>query len=348
MTTISIIVPVHNAEAYLKQCIESILNQTFQDFELLLIDDGSVDNSFKICMQYAQKDDKVRCYHQLNAGVSAARNKGIEMACGEFIAFVDSDDYLDSDLLEKLHDAIKSGPYDLARCSFRCVGPQCKLETSEISDMIAYSRIQLAQIYYKNFNLFLHANVWGKLYKRLIITSHSIRFKNNVYCCEDRIFNIEYARQIDSAIFLKYAGYNYVDRGNISLTRATTPQMFEGTLLALTYEKEYFYDLATEFNLVAFSNTCLSSLAGCLRCVLKNLKLHNKINFVRKTLSEQLFSAFISNAKVTHCLRLRDIIYIATMKTRKPFIIYMILSLISILMPIRHKIKGSYHISKAS
>lgn len=99
---ISVIVPVYNVEKYLRKCVDSILSQTFTDFELLLIDDGSKDHSGEICDEYALQDDRVKVFHKENGGVSSARNLGIDVAKGEWITFVDADDYIAENLLQSL------------------------------------------------------------------------------------------------------------------------------------------------------------------------------------------------------------------------------------------------------
>ena len=111
---ISIIVPVYNAEKYLEKCIESILGQTYDDWELLLINDGSVDASGKICDFYASKDERIKAFHQDNAGVSVARNYGIKESCGEFLTFVDSDDYITENHIEGLIEAMQEKSCDLS------------------------------------------------------------------------------------------------------------------------------------------------------------------------------------------------------------------------------------------
>ena len=98
---ISVIIPVYNVEKYIRQCVDSVLEQSYKDFELILVDDGSPDNCPRICDEYARKDSRVHVIHQMNSGVSAARNKGIEHAKGEWISFIDSDDWVDIDYLEK-------------------------------------------------------------------------------------------------------------------------------------------------------------------------------------------------------------------------------------------------------
>ena len=115
---ISVIVPVYNTEKYLDECVQSILNQSFTDFELLLIDDGSTDRSGAICDQYAAKDERVRVFHTENGGVSSARNVGLDEAKGEWIAFVDSDDWVSSKLLECLYSEAEKGKHDLVFCNY--------------------------------------------------------------------------------------------------------------------------------------------------------------------------------------------------------------------------------------
>ena len=119
---ISIIVPVYNTETYLRRCIDSILAQTFTDFELLLIDDGSTDGSGAICDEYAQKDSRVRVFHKENTGVSATRNLGIEKSKGEYLIFIDSDDYwIDNNSLEQLYVTATNNDLDIVRGEYKAV-----------------------------------------------------------------------------------------------------------------------------------------------------------------------------------------------------------------------------------
>ena len=116
MCRISIIVPVYNVEKYLKKCVDSILGQTFTDFELLLIDDGSTDNSGSICDELAKTDNRIKVIHKENGGLSDARNIGIEVAKGDFIGFIDSDDYIDEDMYAFLYNNILKYDAELSMC----------------------------------------------------------------------------------------------------------------------------------------------------------------------------------------------------------------------------------------
>ena len=115
---VSIIVPVFNTEKYISRCIDSILTQTFTNFECILIDDGSTDKSWNICKHYSQSDKRVVLVHQENSGVSATRNKGIEMARGKYVCFVDSDDYIDKNMYEELVSAINRSNTDVVCCGY--------------------------------------------------------------------------------------------------------------------------------------------------------------------------------------------------------------------------------------
>lgn len=118
---ISVIVPVYNVEKYIEECISSIMRQTFDNLEIILVDDGSTDNSGKICDELAKKDLRINVIHQSNQGLSAARNTGLKHAMGDYISFIDSDDYIHIDMLNKLYEAIINSDSDLAICNYKYV-----------------------------------------------------------------------------------------------------------------------------------------------------------------------------------------------------------------------------------
>lgn len=148
---ISIIVPVYNVENYLKPCLDSILNQTFTDFELILVDDGSLDKSGSICDEYALQDKRIKVFHKQNGGTSDSRNKGLKESTGDYVLFIDSDDMIHSSMIEILYDAVKSGAYDFSmvfhrqvmsiepkliqNCSYRDVVPEILSQKDYLAGM---------------------------------------------------------------------------------------------------------------------------------------------------------------------------------------------------------------------
>lgn len=205
---ISVIVPVYNVEKYIHQCIDSILGQTFTDFELLLIDDGSPDNSGAICDEYAAKDSRVRVFHQENAGVSVARNKGIDEAVGEWISFVDSDDWIDSDFYEAYFCEMQNKNVDIVFAGFKiCTDNNVEnkyvtTSTSRISENISVAIQSL-----------IKSDMFGwicnKLFRKQIIVRNRLQFNKDIKLSEDQLFTLEYCQHISNIVLLSGCGYNY-------------------------------------------------------------------------------------------------------------------------------------------
>lgn len=165
MCEISIIVPVYNVEKYLNKCVDSILKQTFGDFELILVDDGSPDNSGAICDQYAEEDSRVKVIHKENGGLSDARNAGIEIAKGNYIGFVDSDDYIDKNMYKQLYDSLTKNDVDLSICGiFDVYEGKESLKKSE-RELLLNRDEAMVMIFHGN-EISVHA--YNKLYKKEI------------------------------------------------------------------------------------------------------------------------------------------------------------------------------------
>ena len=179
----SIVVPVYNMEKYVEACIKSILAQTFQDFELLLINDGSTDNSYQICLNYSKIDSRVKAIDKVNGGVSSARNLGVDLSQGEYILFVDSDDSILPNLLETIEKVNKKGEYDLVVFGaienwFRGDVLLKKQNASDVKS-ICYKKGLKNENWnyiYKSINM---ASIWNKVYKSKIIKNNNLKFSTN-------------------------------------------------------------------------------------------------------------------------------------------------------------------------
>lgn len=180
---ISIIVPVYNAERYLRPCIDSILAQSFPDFELLLVNDGSTDGSAAICDEYAGGDHRVRAIHkQPNGGVSEARNTGLDEARGQWIAFIDADDWIDPDYLEAL---LKPDDADIRMCGFRFRYPDGKCEEEKNMTWTGDRYADLSRFIQTQWTV-----IWGCLISRQLIEKNALRFLSGITWCEDYHFMI--------------------------------------------------------------------------------------------------------------------------------------------------------------
>lgn len=213
--TISVIVPVYNAEKYLRRCIDSVLAQTYTDFELLLIDDGSKDKSGEICDEYAQKDARVRVFHKENGGVSSARNLGLDNAKGEWITFVDSDDWAKPYYIEHLVASIDGADLVVAYATI------CKKDENAVEE-----HYQACRVLSDNFSILFtknamswHTSPWSKLYNTQIIQTNDLRFEEDVRIGEDAIFLYTYMLLTKVINIVSYTDYCYQSEVGGSLTK---------------------------------------------------------------------------------------------------------------------------------
>lgn len=209
-TLISVIVPVYNVEQYLDKCVESIVNQTYKNLEIILVDDSSPDNSALICDKWAKRDKRIIVIHKENGGVSSARNAGLDIASGEFIGFVDSDDYIESDMYEKLIEAIEKYDSDVAVCGFISKNNKVEFQKSCV-----YSSSEAKRIMFNNrdFPAF-EGYSCNKLYRADLINNNDIRFNEKYLICEDTLFNFNVFNYSSKVSVINYCGYNYVYRSD--------------------------------------------------------------------------------------------------------------------------------------
>ena len=211
---ISIIVPVYKAEHCLHECINSILKQTFTDFELLLIDDGSPDNSGAVCDKYAQQDKRIKVFHTKNRGVSSARNLGLDKAGGQWITFCDSDDWIEKDWLESYINEINKRHYDIIFQGYICDSPKTskKYFTKNLPSEYTKTIFELEK---KD----LFGWTWNKLFKAHIIQKNNLRFNNTLNINEDLLFTLQYCLHAHSILVLPIAKYHYIIHQESLMTR---------------------------------------------------------------------------------------------------------------------------------
>lgn len=233
MPKISIIVPVFNVKQYLHRCIDSILAQTFTDFELLLIDDGSKDSSGKICDEYAEKDSRIRVFHKENGGVSSARNLGIDKAIGDWIFFSDADDELFLDGLSNLYANVSDG-IDLVMAGYERYNGDGKLSYSiPIRSHRILSRQEGIRNMFRALYYEYQGYLWTKLFKREIIQS-GLRFDERIYFNEDRLFCVNYL---------------CLQKGNVFYTTTPVYKYYARESSAIsTLKKDFNYKILTDFD----------------------------------------------------------------------------------------------------
>jgi glycosyltransferase family 2 len=213
MPLVSVIIPIYNTEKFLPLCISSVLNQTLTDIEVLLVNDGSTDGSGKICDEYACKDQRIQVIHTLNQGVSHARNQGLETAKGEYIAFMDSDDWIETDMIATLYQLIRTNEAGLATCGY-IIENEDGRPIYHINEVKSGKLTQWEAIHslFNDRHYKYKGNLWDKLYHKEIIDKHHLKFNEHIYYNEDRLFIFQYLSHCQSAAYTTPPYYHYVTR----------------------------------------------------------------------------------------------------------------------------------------
>lgn len=259
-TLVSVIVPVYNVEKYLRQCLNSLLEQTYKNIEVIMIDDGSKDSSGEICDEYAEKHKNFSVVHKENAGLGMARNTGLERINGEYVTFLDSDDYLENDCIEILYNTLLKQQVDMCKGGFKRVidsgkiiskrayqnelfsGDDAKLEL--LPRMIGSSPSQHDSV---------EMCVWGAIYKTDIIKKQNLQFPSErELISEDLVFNIDYMQYADGACTIEKMGYNYrVNRK--SLSTSYRPDRFEAS-------KHFYLEMKKKLNELGYGKETMLRL----------------------------------------------------------------------------------------
>ncbi len=206
---ISIIIPVYNVESYIEKCIDSILNQSYVSFELILVDDGSIDNSGLICDRYANIDSRVKVFHVSNGGVSSARNKGIEEASSDWLFFIDSDDWVDPEYLEQLIKNIKS---ETSICYSGVINEyiQSERKTTAFSYPNVYcDSIDNLGVFIAKYSILQNGLPYAKMFNKRILNQYNIRFDTSLSFHEDHLFVFQYLMHVSDFATTDIMSYHY-------------------------------------------------------------------------------------------------------------------------------------------
>lgn len=215
-TEVSIIVPIYNSESNLNICIESLLNQTFKNIEIILVNDGSIDKSGEICDNYAKIDNRISVFHKKNGGVSSARNLGINKSSGKYIMFCDSDDWMENNCVEVLYNKISKFDTDII---YSGVYREEYLNNVKIKDKVSgvsqELHLNVSELY--NYLEYIINSIespflspWAKLYRGDIIRNNNLYFDEKMVCLEDFYFNIQFLEHSNTMYFSKDIKYHYI------------------------------------------------------------------------------------------------------------------------------------------
>ncbi|MBO1623983.1 glycosyltransferase [Bacillus arachidis] len=240
---VSVIIPVYNVEKYITQCIESLLNQTLQECEFIFINDGSTDNSREIIEKYKELDDRIILINQRNQGVSVARNRGLHLAVGEYVGFVDADDSVKRDMYRVLYNSVKESNCDVVISNFESETEGHKVTTKypfpiDIVLKRDYIDRELLPYFLKADNL---NTVVNKIYRNNVIKENDVKFPNGIALGEDGMFNVEFFSVATRMKYINYAGYHYREVAGSATRNISKRDYFQRAVEVYTMELPKIY-----------------------------------------------------------------------------------------------------------
>lgn len=298
MALISIVVPVYNVEKYLKKCIDSLVSQTLNDIEIILVDDGSEDSSGKICDEYANRDNRIRVIHKKNGGLSDARNAGIQEATGEYIGFIDSDDWVTRDMYRSLYDVAINNDADIVQCNFIKVFSNNEPTYHDNKDIEIYEGINILENLLQKKYIETTV-VWNKIYKRDLF--EDIRYPvNKIH--EDEFTTYKLLYKSKKLVDINETMVFYRQRqGSIMGSQFNVKRL---DIIEALDERIDFFKHLKKYNLYEMTEAILCTTLRGLYVMSYNSQIENKeeiIKYIRKKITKN-YKNFLSNKY----LRYRD------------------------------------------
>lgn len=297
---ISVIVPVYKVEKYLKRCVESVQKQTFKNLEIILVDDGSPDLCGKMCDEMSKTDPRIKVIHKNNGGLSDARNAGIEIASGKYVVFVDSDDWLDLDMIDLLYRILKKYDADIAECSYRNIYKERIDEETSCSGEVIEGDGTLALEAMLDWRWFKPV-AWNKLYKKEILSN--IRYpKGKLH--EDEFTTYKYFYNANKLVYVDTSKYNYDRRREDSITGKKFREDNLDACWAFRERVDFFYkNNISKLHLKMNNIYCWYVLESLHKCYLNNItgkkvkllleQIKNDVLFFKdKEVNEEYLNAF--------------------------------------------------------
>lgn len=279
---VSVVVPIFNSEKHLNTCIESLINQQFDDFEVLLINDGSTDNSLNICKKYSEEYDYIKILSKSNGGTSTAKNLGIRNAKGKWIVFVDSDDYVDKNYLSKLYSNVVKHDTDLVaaglKIDYERDGLSIKLHVPENS--IFRNKDNLKEgIYTLDYYALLNVNV-SKIYRKEILKTNLIFFSDNLSTGEDLAFNCNYFQHINSMYLIADTPYHYVRRDEESLVNSYKKNLIDMVAQCNQSRQQLYshFNMNEKKHKKLYARSYVDYMATCIPNLYRNNSNLNKVD----------------------------------------------------------------------
>ena len=271
---ISIIVPVYNSELYINRCLDSLLKQTYKNIEIIIVDDGSKDNSLQLIKDYANRDSRIKVYTQSNQGPSVARNTGLDNSTGKYIMFVDADDFIDKNMVTNMVEGIKDDKNTLVLCD------NSEIWANEIEERKLFDT---DKNYIKKVDVIKAIAsgkaglVCGKLFNKNIIKEHNIKFDKEIKMCEDQIFFLNISRYCDNFVYIPKQLYFYDRRNESSITIKYKERIIDNQIYVINIVKEILKTSGLESDDIKYiiNNRYIDAIDYCVSNEILDTKIYN-------------------------------------------------------------------------
>lgn len=293
MEKVSIILPAYNCQETIKKAIESTLEQTYKDIELIIINDGSTDSTENVCKKYIDYDKRIIYKKIENSGVSYARNTGIEQATGKYLMFIDSDDFYSKNMVEEMVRTIEKDKVDLVSCNYNKIYPDKLIKSNkdyvETEEIYNINNLYIAIDMLNNSQAF--KILWNKIYITQIVKTHNIKFDTRIFRGEDYKFNVDYFRYIKSLKIINTKLY-YYHIGDNGLAKKYDENEFNRRISNLNYQRDFYIERNYDLK---YLNTLY--ILGCYASLLK---------MSDKSQKEKMISEIFSNQDVERALKYKN------------------------------------------
>ena len=277
MNKVSIILPIYNVEKYLEKCVNSVISQTYQNIEVILVDDGSKDSSGRICDELVESDNRIKVIHKKNGGLASARNAGYEMATGEYIMYIDSDDVIKNDIAEKCVSAMEKKQSDVVIFGYEKMSEDGQvLEICKWSNK-TYNHDEMVEYLYEAICNMSFGYAWNKMYRKSTIDKSKVFGDAKVIDREDLVYNLELLRFWDRITYIDSVGYEYLQRSS---------SLLHNSDLARLKGVEYFVKRVEKINIgnaeverKVFNMMVLHYLSDC---IIKNILWNDELSAKEK------------------------------------------------------------------
>ena len=282
---VSVVLPIYNVENYLEKCVQSVRNQTYKNLEIILVDDGATDGCGQICDRLATEDERIKVVHKENGGLASARNAGYQVATGEYIMYFDSDDTVESDIIEKCVNAINTEKSDVVIFGYNKTSEDGKILEVCKWENRTYTKKQMLDHLYDGIWEMSFGYAWNKLYRKSVLDKSGVLGDAKVIDREDLIYNLEVLNYWNKITYIDSIGYNYLQRGS-SLLHNSNLARLNGVEYFVEKMKNVHID-DNEVKKKVFNMVVLHYLADCIiKNIIwnENLRKKEKVELMKKTI----------------------------------------------------------------